>query len=776
MTTRPVRATFVVPDLAAGGAERNLVSVLGGADPARLQGRVVCLGEPGALYDEAAALAPARALRHAKRQVLRSVWTLARELRRTRADVVVCRGYSAETVGRLAAVLARVPHRVVWVHNCSDTEPRGRVRTVVDAALEPATDVYLGVARAQVAYLTGELRHPARKVRIVHNGVDVEAFGRPEHAAAGRAVRTGLGLGPDDLVVTILAALRPEKDHELFLRAAQQVAGRVSAARFLVVGDGARRADLERLAVELGLGDRVVFAGHRTDVPQVLAASDVVVLSSWTVECFPVSLLEAMASRVPAVATDVGGVAEIVVEGVTGHVVPSRRPEPLARRVAELLADPARRRAYGAAARTRVEEHFTLARNVTDLEHTLAAVVGLPDGSPGPPAPARPVGLTAVMDTTAVGGAEIVTLRAFGAMDRSRVTPSLVCLREEGPLAGDFRAAGVGVRALGRSGRFDVRTLPRLVRALRASGTDAVLLAHHHRASLVLGRIAARLAGVRVVLVAAHDMDLVPLGGRVLPPSTVATLRGVSALVLLAPSQGDYLHRHEGVGARPWSRTREVVVPNGIPLAPPPTAADRAAARAALGLPDDAFVVGIVARLSAQKAHHVLLEAFVAVRAAVPRARLVVVGGGERDAELRALAVRLGIGDAVLFAGVRRDVGALLPGFDVACLSSVHEAAPLTVLEAMAAGVPVVATRCGALADLVEDGREGVLVDVGDTGALAAALVGLSADEDRRLATGRAARVRAEHDFAVERTARGYEDLVVGLLARRGGRGTEEDR
>ena len=161
--------------------------------------------------------------------------------------------------------------------------------------------------------------------------------------------------------------------------------------------------------------------------------------------------------------------------------------------------------------------------------------------------------------------------------------PRLVCLREAGPLADEFRAAGFDVEVLGRSGRFDLRTLPRLVRSFRAARTDAVLVTHHHRAALALGRIAARLARVPVNIVAAHDMDLTSVGRRVLPRWAVNTLAFSDALVLLSPSQGEYLHREEGVGQRLRGTTREVVIPNGIQLPASPTTADRLRARTIVG-------------------------------------------------------------------------------------------------------------------------------------------------------------------------------------------------
>jgi glycosyltransferase involved in cell wall biosynthesis len=206
------------------------------------------------------------------------------------------------------------------------------------------------------------------------------------------------------------------------------------------------------------------------------------------------------------------------------------------------------------------------------------------------------------------------------------------------------------------------------------------------------------------------------------------------------------------------------VIPNGVVVGPLPDDAAKAAARARLGLPADAFVAGIVARLSAQKAHHVLFEAFAILRASQPRARLVVVGGGPREQELRRLAADLGLGDSVQFTGVLRDVPDVLPAFDVACLSSVHEGVPVAVIEAMAAGIPVVATDCGALRDIVVEGEHGHLVPVGDAEALADRLLRLAADAPLRERLAKAARARAEDCYRIEQTARGYEELLVDLV------------
>jgi glycosyltransferase involved in cell wall biosynthesis len=210
-----------------------------------------------------------------------------------------------------------------------------------------------------------------------------------------------------------------------------------------------------------------------------------------------------------------------------------------------------------------------------------------------------------------------------------------------------------------------------------------------------------------------------------------------------------------------------VVVPNGIMLTATPTAFDRSSARSELGLSEGDFVVGIVARLSAQKAHEVLFRAVAACVDAVPNIKLVVVGGGERSAELRRLSHELGIYSRTTFVGVRRDVAELLPGFDVACLSSIHEGVPITLIEAMAARLPIVATDCGSVRDLVADGEQGFVVPVGDVEAFAERLERLAHDEPLRMEFGERGRALVERNFRIEHTARRYEVLLHELLGRR---------
>ena len=339
------------------------------------------------------------------------------------------------------------------------------------------------------------------------------------------------------------------------------------------------RPEIERLVRELDLDDCVVLTGSRSDVPDLLRAIDVFVLSSYTVECFPIALLEAMAAGRPAVCTAVGGVPEMIEEPDDGLPRASARSR-CSRRSAGT---------YPVRFRARTSDGPSSACACRNLVQPACKRFGdrARTGRAGivrAKAQDRPVRLTVVLDLTSVGGAE------------SSAAQSVQTLRPAKSLCRGWCACAKPARSPTSSGRqasmsrfsagpADSTCEPCLALSVlfAAARTDAVLVTHHHRASLALGRIAARLARVPVNIVAAHDMDLTSVGQRVLPRWAVNTLAFSDALVLLSPGQGRYLHREEGVGQRLRGTTREVVIPNGIQLPASPTTADRLRARTIVG-------------------------------------------------------------------------------------------------------------------------------------------------------------------------------------------------
>ncbi len=360
----PLRVMFVNTSLDVGGAETLLLNLVD-----RLRGRwfapeVCCLKHPGALGPEFSRRVPFFAHLLAHKYDLRVLPRLARLLRQRRIDAVVTVGAGDRMFwGRLAAWWAGVPVVLTALHSTGWPD---RIQWL-NRRLNWCTTGFVAVAQAHAQYLIQQEKLPAEKVFVVPGGVDVERFlpGEPPEQ-----LYRELALAPQEPVVGIVAALRPEKNHEGFLRLARMVADRVPQARFLVVGDGPRREELQALAEQVGLQKHVSFLGTRNDVDRLLRLMHVVVLTSH-VEAAPVTILEAMATGRPFVAPAVGSIPELIADGETGFVVPPGQLETQAQRVVQLLQDAALREQMGLAARRRAERHYSLESMVRGYQQLL---------------------------------------------------------------------------------------------------------------------------------------------------------------------------------------------------------------------------------------------------------------------------------------------------------------------------------------------------------------------------------------------------------------------
>lgn len=219
------------------------------------------------------------------------------------------------------------------------------------------------------------------RISVVHNGVEVEGTGAGPEAA--ESIRRELRLPGDAPLVVTVSVLRRGKGLDVLLESVPAVLAEHPGARFAVVGDGPDRRRLEERAAAARLGEAVVWAGFRRDVPAFLAAADLLVLPSRD-DAFPTVLLEALAAGVPVVASRAGGVPEIVEDGRTGLLVPPGEAGALARAVSALLADPAARRALGRAGRRRAEERFSIGTWLARLEAVYGEVLGRPVRLAGP--------------------------------------------------------------------------------------------------------------------------------------------------------------------------------------------------------------------------------------------------------------------------------------------------------------------------------------------------------------------------------------------------------
>jgi glycosyltransferase involved in cell wall biosynthesis len=314
---------------------------------------------------------------------------MVRLVRRVQPDVVHTHMAKAGTVGRLAARICGVPvvihtyHGHVFHGYFSPTKTR--VFLTIERALGLLSNRIITVGDGQRDEIASYGVAPREKLLPIRLGLELRPFLDAERARG--ELRAELGVAPETPLVGIVGRLVPIKAHELFFEAARRIHQRLPEAQFLVVGDGERRAQLVALVERLGLTEHVRFLGWRRDLRRVYADLDLVVLSSRN-EGSPVVLIEALAAARPVVATAVGGVPEVVVDGETGLTVPSQDPDALAEASLRLLREPDLGARLGAAGRRHVYPRYDSSRLVDDVRRLYVSELAAarsrrPQPSPG---------------------------------------------------------------------------------------------------------------------------------------------------------------------------------------------------------------------------------------------------------------------------------------------------------------------------------------------------------------------------------------------------------
>lgn len=366
----------VITKLELGGAQEVAMRVVSGLDRQRFR-PVLIAGPGGLLTDEAHALqgvelrlVPSLVREIHPLQDLRALWELVATFQRLRPKIVHTHSSKAGILGRIAAWLAGVPCILHTIHGYGVTPAQPfwlqRLLIGVEWMVGRVTTRWITVSQADRRQGIEWGLFTASQVSVVRPGIDPEAFSARIEASERDRLRASLGVGPEDLLVGTVACLKPQKSPEDYIRVAALVCRRMPAATCFLVGDGALRPRIEAMIQAEGLQGRVILLGWRRDVPALLKALDVFVLTShW--EGLPCAMLEARASRVPIVATRVGGAAEAIVEGIQGTLCPPGDVRAIAGRVCQILED-ARLRADLRNGGEELPEEFTIQETVKQYQ------------------------------------------------------------------------------------------------------------------------------------------------------------------------------------------------------------------------------------------------------------------------------------------------------------------------------------------------------------------------------------------------------------------------
>ncbi|HEY1654283.1 MAG TPA: glycosyltransferase [Candidatus Tumulicola sp.] len=364
-----------------------------------------------------------------------------------------------------------------------------------------------------------------------------------------------------------------------------------------------------------------------------------------------------------------------------------------------------------------------------------------------------------IVSTLKAYGAERQVLELIPSLARSGIEARALAVYDSNLSEQDERALGTAVASVGRRGRRDYGFMPKLVRTIASFRPDVVHT--HTHVGKYWGRPAARLAGAKAIVHTEHN----PCDPRRNPAERLldrAYGRFTSRFVLFFPEQRDFLARMESIAPE-----KIVAIPNGLDSAPFDRRSRREEIRRAHSIPDDRLAIMMVGRLEHQKNHELALRAVARLNPALrDRIALYVVGAGARERELRSASQELGIGASTHFLGYRSDAGELLGAADVLLNASHFEGMPITFVEAMLAGVPIVTTPWLGAANMLDEGALGFIAAGWQPQDLARTLERALGDDGARACCTALAGARARSDYTVSRTAGSHVRLYETLAAR----------
>ena len=354
-----------------------------------------------------------------------------------------------------------------------------------------------------------------------------------------------------------------------------------------------------------------------------------------------------------------------------------------------------------------------------------------------------------------IGGAETLMLNLIRRMDRTRFAPELCCLKTLGQL-GEILAEEIPVFERLLSSKYDLRVLPRLTKLLHRRRVDAIITVGAGD-KMFWGRLAARRAGVPVVVCSIHSTGWPDRIGRLNRRLTCWT----DMFIAVAASHGRFL-----IDVERLPEKKICMIPNGIDTEEFTPRPPNEALRRQLGIPPGP-IAGTVARLGPEKNHEMFLDVAAQTAKDMADAQFVLVGDGAMRTSLQQRAVQLGIENRVHFLGCRSDVAEILNLFDVFLLTSHIEANPVSVLESLACGVPVIATRVGSVPETVRHEQTGYLIEPGDAATMSRYLVQLFRDRSQRNHLGSTGRELVICNWSLEQMVRRYEAMIESIYRRK---------
>ncbi len=653
-------------------------------------------------------------------------WRFYHFLRRNSIHILMTYHFGSDIWGAWWAHWAKVPS---IISNRRDMGYwRGPLHIWAYRLINPWVQTIVTVTESIKAMVRDTEAVPPQKIKVIYNGVEFNA--KPLDSAVQKK---DLGLLPRDLVIMHVANLRPVKGHAHLIQAFAKISQQHPFVKLILVGKDELNGAIQSMADALNIKDKVLFFGQRKDAAALLDAADLCVLPSLS-EGMSNAILEYMSHGKAVIATKVGGNPELVKDGYNGLLVDQENAEALAQALERLIQNPQERQSMGQNGLERVRSQFS-------MEAMMAAYEGL-----------FQIKVLHLVSSSGLFGAERVILNLAAHTKNAQQTVGAVHNAHNPHLEiiEEARRMGLAYAVFEASGRFDLTTIDQIKRYILEHHIDLVHT-HNYKANLLGGR-AARLAGKKWAAT---------IHGWI---GTDAKLKGYERMDAFVLKFADHVvcvsqNNYQNLLKKNYPAGRLSVIANGIDLRQFSPSLTAGHLREEFGLAADDFVLAIVGRLALEKGHKVLIEAMARAVEQAPRIKLLIVGEGPLEPQIKAQIKQFNVSQNIILTGLRKDMPEIYRSMDALVNASFSEGLPMTILEAMASRVPVIATKTGGVGQLIKDHVNGLLLEAGDVQALARAIGELFQNPSLRRQLADQAYQDVEREYSDTRMADDYHQM-----------------
>lgn len=732
---------FLNSTLNIGGAEKMFYETVRHLDSSMFTKKVCCLYGPGKIGE--ALISEGVDLNHSmmkNKYDLRVIYRLSRMIRLEKPDILCIESSPLALFwGFICTKFSRVSCVVTFIHNMRKPGFLARTKTdMIYRLVLPGLQGIGIVSQARIDSMVKEYGLNRAKLFLIQNGIDISKFSGNKNTDG---LKKTLGISKSEKIIGMVGRLVHEKAYDVFLRSARIVSSMEPDAKFIIVGDGEKRPYLESLCKKLGISGKVLFLGERDDIPNVISVFDVAVLSS-RVESLPLAVLEYMAASKPVVATDVGGISEIITDSGSGILVPAENPGMLAMAVTGLMRNPGLAEKIGLNGRKIVTEKFSVKSQTANMEKIFIEL-----NNRANPCTRENKKVRILMSGPSLevkGGVSSFAKYYLGGIEGSE--------RFDARYHSTTIDGSIPAKVL-----FFIKSVTEFLmimlsdRRIRVVHIGSSSYGSFYRKAVIL--LISKAFGKKVLFhMHASSFDLFYAGSNALGKWFIRKMLNMTdAIVVLSKT---WFSAISGM-----TDNRNIrIIPHPMPGA---NINFLTRDRRSLGL--NVVTSGCLGR---RKGTYDILNIVSSVKQEVPGVCFYLAGDGDIK-KIARICREKGIEENVHLLGwlERPELDKLLENADVFLLPSYNEGLPIAILEAMGRGLAVVTTRVGGIPEAVEDGVNGFLINPGDTDEMKRKIVRLLKDKELRDRMGNKGAEKINSTFRLDRVMekfyREYEALLI---------------